>query len=108
MCGILGQFSFKGISSKEKYARANNIVKYSGPDDFDYLFLDKSFAVHNYFDENLRNLNSDIDYLGAFGFRRLAFLDLSKYGHQSMFSLDKKYWIIYNGEVYNNIGIREE
>jgi asparagine synthase (glutamine-hydrolysing) len=42
----------------------------------------------------------------AFGHRRLAIIDLSDDGHQPMAYLDN-YVIIYNGEIYNYIEIRE-
>lgn len=42
------------------------------------------------------------------GHRRLSVLDLSAAGHQPMCSEDKRYWITYNGEVYNSEEIREE
>lgn len=41
-------------------------------------------------------------------FRRLAILDLSTAGHQPMSSVDKRYWLIYNGEIYNHAEIRKE
>lgn len=40
--------------------------------------------------------------------RRLAIVDLSEDGHQPMTSDDQRYWVTYNGEIYNYIEIRDE
>lgn len=37
----------------------------------------------------------------ALGSRRLSIIDLSKHGHMPMGTPDNRYWITYNGEVYN-------
>ena len=42
----------------------------------------------------------------GFGHRRLAILDLSPTGHQPMATPDDRYWITYNGEVYNFEDVR--
>jgi len=42
------------------------------------------------------------------GHLRLSILDLSPAGHQPMFSPDRRYCIIYNGEVYNYLELRQE
>ncbi len=44
----------------------------------------------------------------AFGHRRLSIIDLSPYGHQPMCDLSSRYWIVFNGEIYNYKEIREE
>jgi len=40
--------------------------------------------------------------------RRLSIIDLSKHGHQPMWSACRRYLIVYNGEVYNYRSIRRE
>lgn len=40
--------------------------------------------------------------------RRLSILDLSKAGHQPMFSSTGRYVIAFNGEIYNHLSLRKE
>ena len=42
------------------------------------------------------------------GNNRLAVLDLSSKGHQPMFDNEKSVCIVYNGEIYNFMELRQE
>ena len=44
----------------------------------------------------------------ALGHRRLAIIDLTHFGHQPMSSSDRRYWITFNGEIYNFPELREQ
>lgn len=80
MCGING---ILGIENPEKgksvLSKMNARMAHRGPDD--------------------EGIFSAIDI--AVGQRRLSIIDLSSAGHQPMWSNDKRYCIVYNGELYN-------
>ena len=44
----------------------------------------------------------------ALGSRRLSIIDLSERGHMPMSTPDRRYWIVYNGEVYNFRELRKQ
>jgi asparagine synthase (glutamine-hydrolysing) len=44
----------------------------------------------------------------ALGHRRLSIIDLSDAAQQPMAYADERYWIVYNGEIYNYIELRGE
>jgi len=89
-----------------------------GPDDEGFLLIDKkgkcrpflgddtpvddpvcSF-VHGYPQNHIKSAFEDLSHV-ALGHRRLSIIDLSPYGHQPMCTPDFRYWIVYNGEIYN-------
>jgi len=46
--------------------------------------------------------------LGALGHNRLSIIDLSPAGRQPMSSQDERFWIAFNGEIYNYLELRAE
>lgn len=81
MCGITGKIYFNQKSvSKNDIETMNSAIRHRGPDDGDiYISPDKQLGL---------------------GHRRLSIIDLSPLGHQPMNYL-KRYWIVFNGEIYN-------
>lgn len=85
MCGIAGYLSSKGIIDKNKFDRMVDIVAHRGPDDRG-VYCDR---------------------VAALGHRRLSVIDLSREGHQPFFYKDR-YVMVFNGEIYNYIELREQ
>jgi asparagine synthase (glutamine-hydrolysing) len=103
MCGITGVWHITGRSVDTMCLHhATNLISHRGPDDEGFLRINTQTTN---FTENLTdNLAADL----AFGFRRLAILDLSPAGHQPMSYSDGAYWVIFNGEIYNYLELRDE
>ncbi len=89
MCGISGFISKKRIS-EDTLRAMNDTMYHRGPDD-DGVEIYKVG-----------------DYGVGFAQRRLSIQDLSELGHQPMHSQDGRLSIVYNGEIYNFLDIKEE
>ncbi len=90
MCGICGYISKKRIT-EEELRIMNDTMYHRGPDDS---------GVEIYQGEN--------DYYIGFAQRRLAILDLSPLGHQPMHSENGRISVVFNGEIYNFLELKEE
>lgn len=95
MCGIAG-FIAKDKCSFKVLKAMTDIIQYRGPDD----------EGHKLFDLKTGLIQSE-GHVGL-GHRRLSILDLSALGHQPMSYQDGRYWMVYNGEIYNYIELRNE
>ncbi|MGG3560280.1 asparagine synthase (glutamine-hydrolyzing) [Neobacillus rhizosphaerae] len=89
MCGFIGCVHDKtqnySDEQKQQFKNMNDIITHRGPDDDGF-----------YYDEHIQ-----------FGFRRLSIIDIES-GHQPLTYENERYWIIFNGEVYNYVELREE
>jgi len=124
MCGIGGIINFdeRQTSQARQIHQMMNKIKHRGPDDEGFLLCTKNGCrlfhgddtpcnatdgyASNCGREHIENAYTMTSHI-AFGHRRLSIIDLSLSGHQPMSYLDR-YWIVYNGEIYNYIELRQE
>jgi asparagine synthase (glutamine-hydrolysing) len=118
MCGIFGVWNLDGSGvDVAAVVRATTAIRHRGPDDEGYLLINtrsgrtelcggKDTTSELRLPDIFQFASEKFDL--AFGFRRLSILDLSPDGHQPMASADKREWIIFNGEIYNYIELRDE
>ncbi|WP_053360353.1 asparagine synthase (glutamine-hydrolyzing) [Bacillus sp. FJAT-27251] len=89
MCGFIGcvhdNAQEYSSTQKELFKNMNDIITHRGPDDDGYFY-----------DEHIQ-----------FGFRRLSIIDI-ECGAQPLTYENERYWIIFNGEIYNYVELREE
>lgn len=88
MCGITGIFAFNlvGKFNKIHVTKATQVLHHRGPD-FQDIHLDPWVAL---------------------GHRRLSVIDTSDHSNQPMWDEQKRYCIVFNGEIFNYREIREE
>ena len=89
MCGIVGIWNLDGRPVTERELTVfRDSLAHRGPDGAS-SFVDREAAI-------------------GLGHRRLAILDLSDNGAQPMPYEDGRFWITYNGEIYNFLELRKE
>jgi asparagine synthase (glutamine-hydrolysing) len=91
MCGIAGAF-LNGAHDPSIIDRMTGPLRHRGPDD-----------AGRWDDPNAGNGPRMV-----LGHRRLAIIDLSPLGHQPMASVDGRWIIAFNGEIYNHHDIRAD
>jgi len=86
MCGICGVFNFRNLKPVDfaLLQTMNKSMLHRGPDDEGY-FLDQNVGI---------------------AMRRLAIIDLAT-GKQPIHNEDKSKWIVFNGEIFNYLDLRE-
>jgi asparagine synthase (glutamine-hydrolysing) len=87
MCGIIGVISQESIENLTPFLQQScDAIVHRGPDDSGQERFEKAYL----------------------GFRRLSIIDLSEKGHQPMQDVTGRYWIIFNGEIYNFQELRKK
>ena len=117
MCGIAGIIDRSGRAVEDLQAsaqRMNESLAHRGPDDWGIIALSGNAVEHRSRNcpdgETLARRAADGRAEGSvvFGHRRLAIIDLSFEGHQPMRTQDGRFWITFNGEIYNYRELRAE
>jgi len=116
MCGIAGWLGANGKRlPAPRFAAALDRIRHRGPDDEGFLTFDaatgtaRSWGGPDSITELVLAPLAQADESSVFlGHRRLSIIDLSAAGHQPMSTPDGRYWIVYNGEIYNYLELRAE
>jgi len=91
MCGIAGFFAaapFNKEKAQYETKKMTDAIFHRGPDSFGEWYSEQNGI--------------------AFGFRRLAILDLHETGNQPMISKSGRFVIVFNGEIYNHLELKNE
>lgn len=103
MCGIAGLVTNSGPIEPGVMCRMFRRLGHRGPDDSGYLFFSNGETRVG------RQLPCLDPVTGvALLHRRLSILDLSTGGWQPMSTADQRYHIVFNGEIYNYLELRQE
>lgn len=95
MCGIFGYLGNRHID----LLAVTDVIKHRGPDSNGFLQykIDEDQLIFSdpHIDEKWRGKHV------LFGFRRLAIIDINERSNQPFSSIDNKFHIVFNGEIYN-------
>ena len=100
MCGIFGAI-LSNITNLQ-VSTYTDMLRHRGPDDHGWLVWDDVNGIQR--GKGQENPAGRL----FLGHQRLSILDLSERGHQPMSTTDGRFHVVYNGEVYNYLEIREE
>ena len=104
MCGILGIIDLSApIDFLQRLSEMAEVAAHRGPDDKGIVLFNKQKVL-----EVLGYETAIQGWITGLGHRRLSIIDLSSAGHQPMSDASKRYWIVYNGEIYNYVELKRE
>ena len=103
MCGIAGFVFKKGKAQQPPVPAILDQLRHRGPDDCGYLAYSERSTMRG---RDWSETGEDREVI--FLHRRLSILDLSEAGSQPMGTRDGRYFITFNGEIYNYVELRYE
>ena len=112
MCGICGIYdATAGSDVVAGVLRMTEEVCHRGPDDSGLMATNTAGELvtprtGSRMDGIVGKGGGDI--VLALGHRRLSIIDLSQAAHQPMVDGSGRYWLVYNGEIYNYLELRNE
>ena len=98
MCGLAALFGPPGFRAAPLLARMSTALAHRGPDDDGLV----TFAPAT------PDWQTTPDGPAGLAHRRLAIIDLTSAGHQPLRDPAGRYWLVYNGELYNHLELRAE
>lgn len=112
MCGIAGYIEFQkdALTKGKPFELLNDMmssINHRGPDDYGMSLYGYGKGTGMEDPKRVRYFEND-GYYAALGHRRLSIIDLSENGRQPMSNSSNNLEIIFNGEIYNYIELREE
>ena len=120
MCGIAGIVDLSGGSIEPGVLKAMaDAIHYRGPDDEGYVFIDQGTGrFANYCGPAspstirdtlpaIEGAAPDAAWNIGMAHRRFSIIDLSPGGHQPLFAQDRSCCVVFNGEIYNYVELRE-
>jgi asparagine synthase (glutamine-hydrolysing) len=120
MCGIAGIFDLRGSPiAAVDLLRMNSSIAHRGPDDEGYVLINSSSGKYVAYageaspaevrvEQPCLASGSSADANVGLAHRRFSILDLSPAGHQPFFSSDRSCCVVFNGEIYNYLELRDE
>ncbi len=110
MCGLTGIIDFSS-RARERMARdlaaMHGRIPHRGQDGEGFLVIDDRMGAHRAADPHAATASAEIPRAGL-GFRWLAIQDLGQDAMQPMSDPSGRLWIIFNGEIYNFVELRDE
>ena len=106
MCGLIAYLKTSDRPLDPRLIEVmTHTMEHRGPDDFGMCFVGKEGPI---LWRNAHNAPQFAEKGVAMGHRRLSVFDLSEVGRQPFLSPSRRFTMVFNGEIYNYVELRDE